>query len=91
MPIVTKRRGRVHRIEYAGWGIYVGLLLLPFAARGIRAWYHRRRRPPMLAHAGGRSVPILPGATVLETLRKTALRMPRCAAAGRAAPPAASW
>ena len=63
----------VHRIEYAGWGIYVGLLLLPFAARGVRAWYHRRRRPPMLAHAGGRSVPILPGATVLETLRENGI------------------
>jgi adenylate cyclase len=63
----------VHRVEYAGWGIYAGLLLLPFAARGIRAWYHRRRRPPMLAHAGGRSVPILPGATVLETLRENGI------------------
>src|ERR1700722_19714894 len=63
----------VHRIEYAGWGIYVGLWLLPFAARGVRAWYHRRRRPPMLAHASGRNVPILPGATVLETLRENGI------------------
>ncbi|HLN40329.1 MAG TPA: hypothetical protein VK337_21290, partial [Xanthobacteraceae bacterium] len=54
----------IRRIERTGWGIYFGLLLLPFAARGIRAWYHRRSRPPMLAHASGRSVPILPGATV---------------------------
>jgi adenylate cyclase len=60
----------VHRIEYAGWGGFAGLLLLPFAARGVRAWYHRRRRPPVLAHANGRTVTVLPGATVLETLRE---------------------
>jgi len=63
----------IRRIERTGWSIYFGLVLLPFAARGIRGWYHRRRRPPMLAHAGGRSVPILPGATVLETLRENGI------------------
>jgi adenylate cyclase len=63
----------IRRIERTGWSIYLGLVLLPFAARGIRGWYHRRRRPPMLAHAGGRSVPILPGATVLETLRENGI------------------
>jgi adenylate cyclase len=63
----------IRRIERTGWSIYLGLLLLPFAARGIRGWYHRRSRPPMLAHASGRSVPILPGATVLETLRENGI------------------
>ena len=63
----------IRRIECAGWSIYLGLLLLPFAARGIRGWYHRRRRPPLLSHASGRSVPILPGATVLETLRENGI------------------
>jgi adenylate cyclase len=63
----------IRRIERTGWSIYLGLVLLPFAARGIRGWYHRRSRPPMLAHAGGRSVPILPGATVLETLRENGI------------------
>src|ERR1700726_4138850 len=63
----------IRRIERAGWSIYLGLVLLPFAARGIRGWYHRRRRPPMLAHAGGRSVPILPGATIFETLRENGI------------------
>lgn len=63
----------IRRIERAGWGIYLGLVLLPFAARGIRGWQHRRRRPPMLAHASGRNVPILPGATVLETLRENGI------------------
>jgi adenylate cyclase len=63
----------IRRIERTGWSIYLGLVLLPFAARGIRGWQHRRRRPPMLAHASGRSVPILPGATVLETLRENGI------------------
>ena len=54
---------------YIGWGLCLGLVLLPFAGRGIRSWHYRRRMPPMLAHANGRSVPIFPGATVLETLR----------------------
>src|ERR1700730_659143 len=45
----------IRRIERTGWSIYLGLVLLPFAARGIRGWYHRRSRPPMLAHASGPS------------------------------------
>ena len=56
-------------MAYVGWSLWLGLTLLPFAGRGLRAWTDRRRRPPMLAHANGRVVPILPGATVLETLR----------------------
>jgi adenylate cyclase len=59
----------VNRIAYVGWGICIGLTLLPFAARGFRDWRYRRRRPPLLTHANGRHMPILPGATVLETLR----------------------
>ena len=62
-------RGEINRMADIGWGICLGLMVLPFAGRGIRNWYYRRRRPPMLAHANGRHVPILPGATVLETLR----------------------
>src|SRR5262249_42617708 len=46
---------------------------LPFAGRGLRSWYYRRHRPPMLSHSSGRSVPILPGATVLETLRENGI------------------
>lgn len=59
----------IERMIYAGFGIWLGLVLLPFAGRGIRNWQYRRRKPPMLHHASGRAVPILPGATVLETLR----------------------
>lgn len=54
---------------HVGWGIVFGLTLLPFAARGVRGLYYRRRRPPVLAHANGRQMPLLAGATVLETLR----------------------
>ena len=59
----------VDRLTEIGLGSWLALVLLPFAARGIRSWHYRRSKPPMLSHAGGRIVPILPGATVLETLR----------------------
>jgi adenylate cyclase len=59
----------IDRMVYIGWGIVIGLTLLPFAGRGIRNLNYRRQKPPMLAHPNGRVVPIRPGATVLETLR----------------------
>jgi adenylate cyclase len=58
------------RMVEIGWATVLGLMLLPFAGRGIRAAHYRRRKPPMLSHPNGRAVPILPGATVLETLRE---------------------
>lgn len=57
------------RMTDIGWSICIALALLPFVGRGLRGWYFRRRQPPMLAHANGRRVPVLPGATVLETFR----------------------
>jgi adenylate cyclase len=63
----------INRMAHIGWGLGIGLVFLPFAGRGIRNWYQRRQRPPMLAHANGRIVPILPGATVLETLRENGI------------------
>jgi adenylate cyclase len=68
--LTAETMASLRRMERVGWGIYFALLLLPFAGRGLRHWQHRRRQPPMLAHSGGRSVPILTGATVLETLRE---------------------
>jgi adenylate cyclase len=59
----------IDRMAYVGLAIWLGLVLLPFAGRGLRAWHYRRHKPPRLSHANGRSMPILPGATVLETLR----------------------
>jgi adenylate cyclase len=63
----------IARIMRIGWSLHLALVLLPFAARSIRDWRYRRRRPPMLAHASGRSVPVHPGATVLETLRENGI------------------
>jgi adenylate cyclase len=60
---------QVRNMALIGLATYAGLVLLPFAARGVRRFVHRLNRPPQLAHAGGRTMPILPGATVLETLR----------------------
>ena len=73
LNVTPELRAAVVRMEYAGWGLWLGLLLLPFAGRGVRAWYYRSKRPPMLAHTSGRRVPILPGATVLETLRENGI------------------
>jgi len=57
------------RMVYTGFGLTIGLMLLPFAGHGVRGWRYRRGKPPILSHANGRRMPVLPGATVLETLR----------------------
>ena len=59
----------IRRIALIGLSVHLGLVSLPFAARGVRGWLYRRRRPPMLTHSSGRTIAILPGASVLETLR----------------------
>jgi adenylate cyclase len=59
----------VDRMVDVGFGLTIGLMLLPFVGRGVRDWRYRRSKPPMLSHANGRSMPIPLGATVLETLR----------------------
>jgi adenylate cyclase len=58
----------IRRLAITGWSLHLALVLLPFAARGVRRMAFRRK-PPILTHANGRTMPILPGATVLETLR----------------------
>jgi adenylate cyclase len=60
----------IGRIAQIGLGLHLGFVVLPFAARGLRSWHTRRRRPPMLSLPGRRSVAMLPGASVLETLRQ---------------------
>ena len=62
--------GQTNRIAAIGWSLHLALVLLPFAARGVRRMVEWRNRPPLLTHAGGRTVAMLPGATVLETLRE---------------------
>ena len=67
---VTPQTAReADEIARVGFALAFGFTLLPFAARTVREIYYRRRKPPVLTHASGRSMPILPGATVLETLR----------------------
>jgi adenylate cyclase len=60
---------QVWHMAFVGLTIYAGLVLLPFAGRGVRGFVYRMHRPPQLTHAGGRTMAIRPGATVLETLR----------------------
>ena len=67
--ITPRAAAAADRMVYTGFGLTIGLLLLPFVGRGVRDWRYRRGKPPMLSHANGRRMPILPGATVLETLR----------------------
>jgi adenylate cyclase len=67
--LTDQKRADIGRIARAGSAGYIVLTLLPFAGRYVRGWLYRRRRPPMLSHPSGRILPVLPGATVLETLR----------------------
>ena len=67
--LTDENRAALAHLADIGWILCFTLPLLPFAGRGLRDWYHRSQRPPVLAHASGRSMRILPGATVLETLR----------------------
>jgi adenylate cyclase len=60
---------QVWHMALVGLAIYAGLVLLPFAGRGVRGFVYRMDRPPQLTHANGRTMRMLPGATVLETLR----------------------
>ncbi|MGQ0653065.1 MAG: adenylate/guanylate cyclase domain-containing protein [Betaproteobacteria bacterium] len=50
-------------------GIHLALIALVFAARGVRRAIQASGRPPVLSHASGVKVPVLGGASVLETLR----------------------
>ena len=65
-PQVAQAADQIARF---GFGLTLALTLLPFGARSVRELYYRRTKPPVLSHANGRNMPILPGATVLETLR----------------------
>jgi adenylate cyclase len=71
--LTDQKRAEIGRIARGGSAIYLALILLPFAGRGVRAWVYRHRRRPLLAHSNGQTVPMLPGATVLETLRENGI------------------
>jgi adenylate cyclase len=48
---------------------HLTLVLLVFAARGMRRWILARGMPPFLTHPSGEKLPVFPGASILETLR----------------------
>jgi adenylate cyclase len=60
----------VNRLAAIGWTLHLCLVLLPFGARALRHYAEQRNRPPLLTHSGGRTIVLLPGATVLEALRE---------------------
>jgi len=53
-----------------GIGVHLGLIGLAFGGRELRLWRLRNRKLPRLTHASGRVMPILAGASILETLRQ---------------------
>jgi len=71
--LTDQKRTEIGRIARVGSAIYLALTLLPFAGRGVRFWVYRHRRRPLLTHSNGQTVPMLPGATVLETLRENGI------------------
>jgi len=71
--LTDAKRAQIVRMASIGLSIHAFFVLLPFAGRGVRGWLFRRRRSPMLTHSSGRTVPILQGATVLETLRENGI------------------
>ena len=65
-PEATVRAWQLVNVAFA---VYAGLILLPFAGRLVRGFVRHIHRPPRLTYADGRTATILPGATILETLR----------------------
>ena len=56
--LTDQKRAEIGHIARLGLAIYLALVLLPFVGRGVRGWLYRRRRPPLLSHSGGRTMPI---------------------------------
>ncbi|HEY5899866.1 MAG TPA: adenylate/guanylate cyclase domain-containing protein [Burkholderiales bacterium] len=66
--LTDETRRAADRLALQLVALHLGLLAFVFAARAARRRYQERRRPPLLFHPSGAKLPILPGATVLETL-----------------------
>ena len=62
-------KAAVDRWTFVGMAIHSSLILLPFCVLKLRNWRNRRFGHPLLTHLNGRTLPILPGATILETLQ----------------------
>lgn len=67
--LTDETAAEIGRLSLVGWSIYAGLVMLPFAGRGVRRLIYRRRRLPILTYPPGRAMPVIAGATVLEILR----------------------
>jgi adenylate cyclase len=78
--LTDEKRAEISTIARGSLVTYFALSLLPFLGRGTRRWLYRRRRPPLLSHSSGRTMSILPGATVLEVLREN--RIPHASICG---------
>jgi adenylate cyclase len=65
-----KIRTAIQDMAWTGVAIHCGLVLLPFLGRLLRHWHARFTQPARLTHSCGRTVPISPGATILEILRE---------------------
>jgi adenylate cyclase len=89
--LTDQKRADIARIARLGSAGYVVLTPLPFVGRYVRGWLYRRRRPAMLSHSSGQILPVLPGATVLETLRGHGIPHASFAVEEAAAPPAEFW
>ena len=68
--ITPQTAGEVAWLAELGIGIHLALIGLAFGGRELRLWRLRNRKLPRLTHASGRAMPILAGASVLETLRQ---------------------
>jgi adenylate cyclase len=66
--LTERKRAEIGQIARIGSATYLALVLVPFFGRGLRGWLYRRRQRPLMTHSNGRTVPVSPGATVLETL-----------------------
>jgi adenylate cyclase len=65
--------GIIYHWANIGFVTHFALVGLTFGAVWGRRLLYRERRPPTLTHSSGRTMPILPGATVLETLRENGI------------------
>ncbi len=59
----------VTKASNAAWLTMTLLILGVLALRGMRRFSHRWRRTPLLTHANGSAFRVVPGASILETLR----------------------
>jgi adenylate cyclase len=78
--LTADQRSELHIIALSGIASHVALVALVFVARGVRGACAGRGKRALLYYPAGRAIPLLSGATVLETLR--AYNIPHAAVCG---------